>query len=344
MGGNSLTAAFQAVKDRRADTVIILENDLYRRAPASEVDAFLAAAQHVVVLDHLANSTTDKAALVLPAATFAESDGTFVSSEGRTQRFFQAFGPQTEALPSWRWLAPEAWQKLDDVLAALSAALPGLSAASYAAPSAKFRIAGAKIPRSPYRESGRTAMLVNITVSEPKTPDDADSPLSFSMEGTTEKPPASLIPFFWAPGWNSIQSTNTYQQQIGGPIRGGDAGVRIFEPAAANGQSYFNGIPGAFEPRENEWLLVPMYHFFGSDELSVAARGIAELLTKPHVAVNSGDLEEGAEVEVSCASGTFRLPVRIQPDLPRGVACLSAGMAPLGGVAMPAWAKIARPK
>src|SRR5271166_2706146 len=344
IGGSPLTAAFEAVKNGRADTAIILENDLYRRAPAAEVDAFLGAAKHVIVLDHLANATTQKAELELPAGTFAESDGTFISSEGRAQRFFQVFVPQNDVLASWRWLKPDRWQNLDDVLAALSKALPDLAPASYAAPSAAFRIAGAKIPRSPHRESGRTAVLVNINISEPKTPEDPDSALSFSMEGTPDKPPAALIPFFWAPSWNSIQATNTYQTEPGGPLRGGDAGVRILDPAPANGQPYFSAIPSAFEPREGEWLLVPMYHIFGSDELSRSAPGIAQLVTKPHVSLNAGDLTEGEEVEVSCSTGTFRLPVRLQPDLPQGVACLSAGIAPLSGVTMPAWGKIARLK
>jgi NADH-quinone oxidoreductase subunit G len=344
MGGRPLSAAFQAVKDGHADTVIILENDLYRRAPAAKVDAFLDAAEHVIVLDHLSNSTTGKAELALPAGTFAESDGTFISSEGRAQRFFQVFVPPNDVSASWRWLKPDHWRNLDDLLAALSRAFPELAAASYAAPSATFRIAGAKIPRSPLRESGRTAVLVNIDVSEPKPPDDPDSPLSFSMEGTPDKPPGALIPFFWSPGWNSIQATNTYQQEVGGPLRGGDSGVRLLEPAPANGQSYFSNIPLAFEPRKDEWLLAPMYHFVGSDELSLAARGIAELVAKPHVSVNSNDLAEGAEVEVSCASGTFRLPVRLRPDLPRGVACLPAGLPPLAGIALPAWGKIARLK
>ena len=64
---------------------------------------------HVIVLDHLANPTTEKAELVLPAGTFAESDGTFVSSEGRAQRFFQVFVPENEVLASWRWLKPDHW-------------------------------------------------------------------------------------------------------------------------------------------------------------------------------------------------------------------------------------------
>ena len=127
-------------------------------------------------------------------------------------------------------------------------------------------------------------------------------------------------------------------------MRTGDAGVRMFEPAAPNGQPWFSTIPPAFEPREGEWLLLPLYHFIGSEELSQAARGLAELAAKPHLAMNCADLAEGTEVELSCASGTFRLPVHLRPELPRGIACLSAGIAPVSGVTMPAWGKIERVK
>ena len=344
MGGRPLSAAFKAVKEGEADTVIILENDLYRRAPAAEVDAFLNTAANVIALDHLDNPTTRKTNLVLPAGTFAESDGTFVSSEGRAQRFFQVFAPQNEVSASWRWLRPDHWHDLDDVLAAISGALPCLAAVRDAAPSAKFRIAGAKIPRSPHRESGRTAALVNINISEPAPPSDPDSPLSFSMEGTSEHPPGALIPFFWSPSWNSIQAVNTYQKEVGGPLRGGDAGIRVIEPAPQNDQAYFASIPAAFEPRDDELLLVPIHHIFGSDELSFAAPGIAELATEPHVAVHCGPFADGEKVEVTCAGGTFRLPVRIRTELPLGVAGLSAGVPSLAGVRLPGWGKIARLK
>ena len=343
MGGRPLSAAFRAVRDGQADTVVILENDLYRRAPADEVDAFLNTAAHVIALDHLDNPTTRQADLILPAGTFAESDGTFVSSEGRAQRFFQVFVPRNEVGASWRWLRPDSWHDLDDALLAIARAIPSLAAVRSAAPSAAFRMGEARIPRAPHRESGRTAVLVNIDVSEPAPPSDPDSPLSFSMEGTPEQPPGALIPFFWSPGWNSIQAVNTYQKEIGGPLRGGDAGVRLLEPAPKNGQTYFNSIPAGFEVREGEWLLVPMHHIFGSDELSMAAPGIAELAAEPHVAV-SGAFADGATVEVTCAGGTFRLPVRIRPELPPGVAAISAGVPPLAGVRLPAWGRIAGPR
>ena len=230
MGGGSLSDAFKAVQEREADTVIILENDLYRRADANAVEAFLDTARHVIVLDYLAHQTTAKAEVVLPAATFAEGDGTLVSSEGRAQRFFQVFVPGGEIQESWRWLRdlmgaagrPEAvsWPNLDAITAALAAALPVFAAVPEIAPPAGFRIAGEKIPREPHRYSGRTAMLANITVHEPKPPDDPDLPLAFSMEGNPGQPPPALITLFWSPGWNSIQAVNKFQSEIGGPLRG----------------------------------------------------------------------------------------------------------------------------
>ena len=74
------------------------------------------------------------------------------------------------------------------------------AAVTRAAPSADFRIAGEKIPREPHRYSGRTSMLANISVHEPKPPDDPDSPLSFSMEGTPGPAALRLTPVFLGTG------------------------------------------------------------------------------------------------------------------------------------------------
>jgi NADH-quinone oxidoreductase subunit G len=328
----ALDAALQA----EADTVIILENDLYRRLPASIVDKFLTRFQHVVVLDHLETATTAKAELVLPAATFAEGDGTLVSSEGRAQRFFRAFVPSTPIQESWRWLG--SWETLDEVTAALAASLPQLVAVTRAAPSADFRMAGAKVPREPHRYSGRTSMLANISVHEPKPPDDPDSPLSFSMEGNPDQPPSALLPFFWTPGWNSIQAVNKFQADIGGPLRQGDPGVRIIE-RNGTGFSFFDQPPPAFETREDEWLVVPLYHIFGSEELSRSAPAIAELLPAPYVALNPEDASRlGGEVELF----GLHLPVKIAADLARGQAGVPAGVPPFAELDLPVWSRISR--
>jgi NADH-quinone oxidoreductase subunit G len=287
MGAGTLSEALETVRSGAAETVIVLENDLYRRAPAETVDALFKAAKHVVVLDHLANATAAKSELALAAATFAEGDGTFVNNEGRAQRLFQVFVPGGDIVESWRWLRDamlaagrseaRALGNLDDVIAALVEALPQFAGIRDAAPPATFRIAGKKVPREPYRYSGRTAMLANIAVSEPKPFDDPDSALAFSMEGCTQQPPPALIPFFWAPGWNSIQSLNRFQEEIAGPLRGGDPGVRIVSVNGGAPAETRSAVPPAFEARRGERLLVPVYHVFGSEELSRNAPAVASL-------------------------------------------------------------------
>ena len=328
--------ALDAALEAEADTVIILENDLYRRLPAVVVDKFLARFQHVVVLDHLETTTTTKAELVLPAATFAEGDGTLVSSEGRAQRFFRVFLPPAPIQESWRWL--RSWKTLDDVVAALAAEMPQLAAVARAAPSADFRMADAKVPREPHRYSGRTSMLANISVHEPKPPDDPDSPLSFSMEGNPDQPPSALLPFFWTPGWNSIQAVNKFQAEIGGPLRQGDPGVRIIERSGTEFR-FFGQLPPAFETREDEWLVVPLYHIFGSEELSRSAPAIVELSPEPYVALNPQEASSfGKEVELFGQ----RLPVKIMKDLPRGQAGVPTGVPPFAGLDLPVWSRISR--
>jgi len=357
LGGDSLAAAFKAVEEGKADTVIILENDLYRRASAKSVDKLMQAVRHMIVLDYLATPTASKAEFVLPAGAFAESDGTFVNNEGRAQRFFQAYPPKDDIQESWRWLTeimriaghPQAgsWNLLDDLVSATAGAVPALAKITEAAPSAKFREIGEKIPRSPHRYSGRTAMLANIKVSEPKPPSDPDSALAFSMEGYPAQPPSSLIPFFWSPGWNSIQSVNKFQSEINGPLRGGDPGVRLMEPPQVGGGLYFAAPASAFQARPDEWLLVPLYHVFGSEELSGQSPAVAQLAPKPYVALSAADSErlkvqEGDQVELSLAGSPQRLPVVVHPDLPKGIAGLPAGLVPLEGAGLPVWTRLSR--
>ena len=257
----NLGQAFYAAQNKRVDTAIVLENDLYLRADAIQVDAFLGAVRHMVVLDSLLNPTSRAAELALPASTFAEGDGTLVNNEGRAQRFYQVFPPNGEIQESWRWLRDiglaagrdqsGGWRNLDDVSAALAAALPVFQPILEIAPPASYRIAGQKIAREPARYSGRTAMFANIDVYEPKPPEDPDSPLNFSMEGFHGDPPPALIPRFWAPGWNSVQSLNKFQEEVGGPLRGGNPGRRLIEPPGAPpaaGPATLSGEPAQSPP------------------------------------------------------------------------------------------------
>jgi NADH-quinone oxidoreductase subunit G len=353
MGGGHLSEAFRLAEEGRADTVIILENDLYQREDAARVEAFLNSCAHVIVIDHLSTRTTSSAEVVIPCGTFAESDGTLINNEGRAQRFFRVFAADENIQESWRWMRdlmvssrrPVKWKSLDELILSMAEALPVFAPVKEISPVSGFRIAGQKIPRQPHRYSGRTAMHADISVHESRPPDDPDSPLSFSMEGYQGVPPSSLIQRFWYPAWNSVQALNKFQKEVGGALRGGDPGKRLIEPAGEGEPLYFDKIPGAFEPRENEVFVVPLYHIFGSEELSILSPGIAERAPVPYVAMNPEDaerllVEDGRIVEVTIARVVCVLPVVKKVSLPRGIAGIPAGLPGLEGVTLPEWGRI----
>jgi NADH-quinone oxidoreductase subunit G len=319
MKGKNTSETFKALKDRQADTLIILENDLYRRADAKIVDDVLNHTMNIIVIDHLINPTSSKANVTLPAATFAEAHGTIVNNEGRAQRFYKVFDPNYDIQESWKWIdaimaavgkAPltqpspsrgEGERSWDDIMKEMVSSLPLFKPILDIAPTADFRISGQKIPRQPHRYSGRTSMLANISVQEPKPTGDTDSPLSFSMEGYEGQPPAPLISRYWSPGWNSVQALNKYQEEIGGHLKDGDTGIRLIDPrtlpsslpsregqvpplpskerAGVRGETvteihYFQHIPDADLSKEGEKPDLPSYRIFGSEELSAYSPAI----------------------------------------------------------------------
>jgi NADH-quinone oxidoreductase subunit G len=338
LGSKSLNDALQSFKDGSADTLVIAENDLYSRVAVELVDAALAAAKAVIVLDHQATKTAEKAHLVLSAASFAETDGTVVNNEGRAQRFFQVYDPayydsKVQVKESWRWLhaiqtgvdkQPFSWTQLDEVIEACIAAVPALAAIREAAPNASFRIKGLKMAREPRRYSGRTAMTANINVHEPRASQDIDSALAHSMEGYVGADnPAALTSFAWSPGWNSPQAWNKFQDEVGGHSRKGDAGTRLIEAPATANFRYFTSIPATFTAASNKWRVAPLYHIFGSDELSALAPVVAEKIPAPYIAVAALDaarlgLVNGATVIVRFAAKNLPLPVTISPSLAAG--------------------------
>ncbi|MHB1635980.1 NADH-quinone oxidoreductase subunit NuoG [Acidiferrobacter thiooxydans] len=357
IGGGRLSDAFEVAQEDGAPTVIVLENDLYRRAPRPSVDACLQAAGHVIVIDHTAHNTTTMADCQLPAATFAESSGTFVSSEARAQRFFSTVEPGDDVQDSWRWIRDMAairgsepasgWNRLDDVTVACAQAVPLLHSISDAAPNANFRAVGQRIPREPHRASGRTAIHAQEHISEHRPPTDPDSPLAFSMEGAPNPPPAALIPIYWAPRWNSVAATAKYQSEVGGPLRGGDPGVRLIEPMPMALPIYAVEVPAAFQPRSQEWLILPLYSVFGSEELSAQAPAVADRSPSPHLCLNPKDAAafggtEDSRVGLTINGDVYDLPIQIMNDLPVGIAGLPAGLPGIPTPSLPAWGTLAQ--
>ena len=342
LGGQPLEPVLEKLRRGEADAVVIMENDLYRHAPREWVDQALSVCAQVVVVDHQQTATLEKAGFALPAASFAEADGTLVNNEGRAQRFFQVFDPafydnSVLIAESWRWLhslhavlesRKTDWSQLDHVIDSVIAQQPQLAAIRDAAPDASFRIRGQKLARSPHRSSGRTAMRANISVHEPRQPQDKDTMFAFSMEGNNQPgAPRSQVPFAWAPGWNSPQAWNKFQDEVGGHLRHGDPGVRLIEPA--DGKLAWFPVPGPYE-REG-WQVAPLYRLFGSDELSQRSAVFRERMTEASAVLHPSDaatlgINEGARLELHCCGETLVLPVRFSAQLPEGQVGLPLGL------------------
>ncbi len=338
MGSNAFDKAIAS--SPQYDSVIVLENDLFRRAPASTVNQFLESFENVVVLDHTASATTLKADLILASGTFAEADGTLVNNEGRAQRFFQVQALEENIKESWRWLmlAGKAiddpncitLQLLDDIIDRIEQELPQFVGISRASLPAGYRVNGQKLTRSPHRYSGRTSMFAHLSVNEPRPPEDPDTALSFTMEGYRGVPPNSATSFYWSPGWNSAQAINKFRNEISHGRIELQPGIRLFDPdpnAHFQGLEYHNE---ADERLRNLWTVVPLHHIFGSEELSIKSAAIAERAPGPFVTINTTqaetmDLKQGDQLTVVIDQQPVELLVHCPPEWPQDHLGLPAG-------------------
>jgi len=92
--------------------------------------------EFLVIQDSFMNENTEKADAVLPATTFAETEGTFINAEGRVLKFVRVIEPQGEAKPDW-WIISQLAQKMGEedfkyndasaVMKEMSKAIPGFS-------------------------------------------------------------------------------------------------------------------------------------------------------------------------------------------------------------------------
>lgn len=341
MDGCAISDVLQAAADGEIDTLIVLENDLYRRAPRALVDAALASVR-VIAIDHQLHETAAKAALVLPAATIFESDGTLVNYQGRAQRYFQVFDPiyyraQSAVRESWRWCdaldAKQDWDNLDAITQACAQAMPRFAPIIDAAPDSEFRMNGLKLARASHRYSGRTAMRANQSVHEPRASQDPDSALAFSMEGANgamaqDRPP-ELLPFAWAPGWNSPQAWNKFQAEVGGGLRGGDPGQALIKHDP-NRSSDYCPVP---EPRPvRRWQALRLPAFYGAEELSAGSDVIQQRAGAAFAQMAPQDIRSlglKSRVRLRCEDFELELPLRACQGLPVGHVGLPVGITEL---------------
>jgi NADH-quinone oxidoreductase subunit G len=359
MDGKSLDDVKEQTDGGEPAGLIILENDLYRRADKDLVDSLFEKQDPVIVLDHLVNETTRKADILLPVGTFAESEGTLVNNEGRAQRFYRVLPPAGKVIESWLQIRDlirlssnsekATWEKFDDIANAMTDQVPAFSKIKGYFPDADFRILNEKIKRQTIRFSGRTAINAAIAVSETKPPDDSQSPLAFTMEGSDEIPPSSLVSYYWLPGWNSYQAMNFYLDEPNGSMKGGDPGIRLIEASQENHLSFFSPVALPFNPKAGEWLIIPVYRIFGSEELSSGSQAIVERIEAPFILMNPADAQAiGGKnndlINLALSGKIMELKLKIEKSIPPGIAGLSVGLPGMTYFELPGWGKLTTKK
>ncbi|HQQ75540.1 MAG TPA: NADH-quinone oxidoreductase subunit G, partial [Pseudomonadales bacterium] len=154
-----------------------------------------------------------------------------------------------------------------------------------------------------------------------------------------------FVPFAWAPGWNSPQAWTKFQDEVGGHLRSGDSGVRLIEPKADAAVQYFNAIPDGFVIRDDEWRVAPLYHLFGSDELSVLAPAVKTMVVGAYVSLSRVDaarlkMAENSLVKVTLANRTYSLRLQISASLTPGLVGLPAGIPGMPAILGHVYAKL----
>ncbi|WP_189637788.1 NADH-quinone oxidoreductase subunit NuoG [Thalassotalea sp. HSM 43] len=168
----------------------------------------------IICLDYWHNPISESADVLLPVATFDESQGLVVNFQGKAQCFYPALTAKLPILPAWRYI-----KLIDEAMGNGHLSQPehdandnaSLSLSRRLQPSEKQHLAHS-LPtfwhrlkqlqsdfidtdayvrtgqwllasRQTPRASGRTAMYANQSVHEPKSTIDLSSPFNFSMEG-----------------------------------------------------------------------------------------------------------------------------------------------------------------
>jgi len=104
--GLTITEMFPAAYDRQLKALYVMgENPMLSEPDLNHAKEALARLEMLVVQDIFLTETAQLADVVLPAASFAEKNGTFTNTERRVQRIRKAIDPPGAARPDWEIIA-----------------------------------------------------------------------------------------------------------------------------------------------------------------------------------------------------------------------------------------------
>ena len=139
--GLTHTEIFDAVHSGKINALYLVgENPFLSEANASHAIEAMEKADFLVVQDIFLTETAQLAHVVLPAASFAEKDGTFTNTERRVQRVRKVIEPVGGAKPDW-WITCEIAKRLNgkgfdfssplEVMQEISSLVPSYKGVSY---------------------------------------------------------------------------------------------------------------------------------------------------------------------------------------------------------------------
>ena len=110
--GLTHTEIFDAILEGQIKALYMMgENPILSEADANHVKKALEELDFFVAQDLFLSESAEYADVVLPAASFAEKEGTFTNTERRVQRVRKAISPRGESKPDW-WIISRLAQKM----------------------------------------------------------------------------------------------------------------------------------------------------------------------------------------------------------------------------------------
>lgn len=292
----------QRIEKQAPTTLIVLEADLYRLICKDYLELLLNKIKHIIVLDYLFTPTAKMADLVLPTTASTQSNGHWLSAEGRLQQSYAAMTKQGRQLHGYEWLAAQdqtdgQYNPLDQVRYWCAKHHPVFADINEAKPSnTPFSMA-----RQPLRSTGRTAINANIDVKEYPPAKDQDNNLNYSMEGVpahrqiqaqkisndAEQTPVTGV---WSPKWNSSQGINKSLDDINQASELKIFGKPLFNQAVPKPQQT---TPHRIQANRDEHVTIcPEHHIYADDELIQYSDALKQLIPQSFAKLNSRQAQQ----------------------------------------------------
>jgi formate dehydrogenase alpha subunit len=112
--GITHTEIFDSILDGKVKTLYLMgENPILTEADANRVEQAFKELEFFVVQDLFLSESAQYADVVLPAASFAEKDGSFTNTERRVQRVRKAIPPRGNSKPDW-WITAQIAKRMGE--------------------------------------------------------------------------------------------------------------------------------------------------------------------------------------------------------------------------------------